>query len=79
MPAATLTPTLPVTLTGCSAIAVYAPVLFWMRALQVLVLMFAVPLLLACGRPVATVRAGLGGGARRRGGRGLGGSSWASA
>ncbi|ORA71798.1 cytochrome c oxidase assembly protein [Mycolicibacterium insubricum] len=53
-------------LTGCSAIAVYAPVLFWMRALQVLVLMFAVPLLLACGRPVATVRAGLGGGARRR-------------
>ncbi|KAA0087163.1 cytochrome c oxidase assembly protein [Mycolicibacterium sp. P9-64] len=40
-----------------SVIAVYAPVLFWMRALQVLMLLFAVPFLLALGRPVATLRA----------------------
>jgi cytochrome c oxidase assembly factor CtaG len=42
-----------------SAIAVYAPVLFWMRALQVLVLLFVVPFLLALGRPVTTLRAAL--------------------
>jgi cytochrome c oxidase assembly factor CtaG len=42
-----------------SVIAVYAPVLFWMRALQVLTLLFIVPFLLALGRPVATVRAAL--------------------
>lgn len=40
-----------------SAVAVYAPVLFWMRALQVLLLLFVVPFLLAMGRPVATLRA----------------------
>lgn len=40
-----------------SAIAVYAPLLFWMRALQVLMLLFVVPFLLALGRPVATLRA----------------------
>jgi cytochrome c oxidase assembly factor CtaG len=38
---------------------VYAPVLFWMRALQVLTLLFVVPFLLALGKPVATVRASL--------------------
>jgi len=42
-----------------TAIAVYAPVLFWVRALQVLVLLFVVPFLLALGRPVTTLRAGL--------------------
>lgn len=42
-----------------SVIAVYAPVLFWMRALQVLVLLFVVPFLLALGRPVTVVRAAL--------------------
>src|SRR3982751_6474265 len=42
-----------------SVIAVYAPVLFWMRALQVLVLLFVVPFLLALGRPVSAVRATL--------------------
>jgi cytochrome c oxidase assembly factor CtaG len=42
-----------------SAIAVYAPVLFWMRALQVLVLLFVVPFLLALGRPVTTLHAAL--------------------
>jgi cytochrome c oxidase assembly factor CtaG len=40
-----------------SVVAVYAPMLFWMRALQVLLLLFVVPFLLAMGRPVATLRA----------------------
>lgn len=42
-----------------SVVAVYAPVLFWMRALQVLALLFVVPFLLALGRPVTTLRAAL--------------------
>lgn len=42
-----------------SVIAVYAPVLFWMRALQVLLLLFVVPFLLALGRPVTALRAAL--------------------
>jgi cytochrome c oxidase assembly factor CtaG len=42
-----------------SVIAVYAPALFWMRALQVLVLLFVVPFLLALGRPVSGLRAAL--------------------
>ncbi len=42
-----------------SVIAVYAPVLFWMRALQVLTLLFVVPFLLALGKPLSTVRAAL--------------------
>jgi cytochrome c oxidase assembly factor CtaG len=42
-----------------SAVAVYATVLFWMRALQVLLLLFVAPFFLAMGRPVATVRAAL--------------------
>ncbi|GAB7066593.1 cytochrome c oxidase assembly protein [Mycolicibacterium hodleri] len=46
-------------LATCSVIAVYAPVLFWMRALQVLVLLFVAPFLLALGRPVTTLRAAL--------------------
>ncbi len=41
-------------LTVCSAIGVYAPVLFWVRALQVLLLLYVVPFFLAAGRPVAT-------------------------
>jgi cytochrome c oxidase assembly factor CtaG len=49
-----------------SAIAVYAPVLFWMRALQVLMLLFVVPFLLALGRPVATLRAASGPTGQRR-------------
>ena len=49
-----------------SAIAVYATVLFWVRALQVLLLMFVVPFLLAMGRPVATLRAAAGESGRRR-------------
>lgn len=38
----------------CSVAGVYAPVLFWMRALQVLLLLYVVPFFLAAGRPVAT-------------------------
>ena len=37
-----------------SAVGVYAPVLFWVRALQVLLLLFVVPFLLALGRPLKT-------------------------
>ncbi|WP_445167244.1 cytochrome c oxidase assembly protein [Mycolicibacterium sp. Dal123E01] len=35
-----------------SAIGVYAPMLFWVRALQVLLLLLVAPFLLALGRPV---------------------------
>ena len=49
-----------------SVIAVYAPVLFWMRALQVLMLLFVVPFFLALGRPVTTVRAALTDSGRQR-------------
>ncbi|TPG29869.1 cytochrome c oxidase assembly protein [Mycolicibacterium hodleri] len=42
-----------------SVIAVYAPVLFWMRAVQVLMSLFVVPFLLALGRPVSALRAAL--------------------
>lgn len=41
-----------------SAVGVYAPILFWVRALQVLLLLFVAPFLLALGRPLAAVRAG---------------------
>lgn len=38
-----------------SAVAAYAPVLFWMRALQVLMLLFVAPFFIALGRPVVTL------------------------
>jgi len=40
-----------------SAVAVYAPMLFWVRALQVLLLLYVVPFLLALSRPVSMVGA----------------------
>ncbi|WP_155905652.1 MULTISPECIES: cytochrome c oxidase assembly protein [unclassified Mycolicibacterium] len=40
-----------------SALAVYAPMLFWVRALQVLLLLYVVPFFFALSRPVATARA----------------------
>jgi cytochrome c oxidase assembly factor CtaG len=49
-----------------SAIAVFAPSLFWLRALQVLVLLYVVPFFLALARPVSVLRAGLGGSAQQR-------------
>jgi cytochrome c oxidase assembly factor CtaG len=39
-----------------SMVGVYAPVLFWVRALQVLLLLFVVPMLLALGTPVTALR-----------------------
>ncbi len=50
---------------GCSVVAcmsvvgVYAHVLFWMRALQVVLLLLVVPFLVALGRPVTVVRGAL--------------------
>lgn len=41
-----------------TAVGVYAPVLFWVRALQVLLLLFVAPFFLALGRPLATLRDG---------------------
>lgn len=38
-----------------SAVGVYAPVLFWVRSLQVVLLLFLAPFLLALGRPVTVL------------------------
>ena len=43
-----------------SMIGVYAHVLFWVRALQVLLLLFVVPFFLAMSRPVTVLRGALG-------------------
>ncbi len=43
-----------------SFIGVYAQVLFWVRALQVLLLLFVVPFFLALSRPVTVLRGALG-------------------
>jgi cytochrome c oxidase assembly factor CtaG len=42
-----------------SMIGVYSGVLFWVRALQILMLLFLVPFLLALGRPLTVLRATL--------------------
>lgn len=47
-------------LTGVSVIGVYSGTLFWIRALQILLLLYVVPFGLAAGRPVAVLRSGLG-------------------
>ncbi|MFI5779730.1 cytochrome c oxidase assembly protein [Nocardia sp. NPDC051570] len=47
-------------LTGISVVGVYSDTLFWMRALQTLLLLYVVPFGLASGRPVTLVRAALG-------------------
>lgn len=49
-----------------SAVAVYSTVFFWVRALQVLLLLFVAPFFLAMGRPLATVREALDEPGRRR-------------
>ena len=49
-----------------SAIAAYAEVLFWVRALQVLLLLFAAPMLIALGTPMTVFRSVLDGAARTR-------------
>jgi cytochrome c oxidase assembly factor CtaG len=53
-------------LAAFSAIAVFAPMLFWLRALQVLLLLYVVPFFLALTRPVSVLRAVLGAQRQRR-------------
>ncbi len=48
------------------SIGAYAYTLFWMRALQVLVLLYVVPLFIALGKPVTVVRDALGSTGRER-------------
>ncbi|MEU6559155.1 cytochrome c oxidase assembly protein [Nocardia nova] len=47
-------------LTGISVIGVYSDTLFWVRALQILLLLYVVPFGLASGRPVTLLRDALG-------------------
>jgi cytochrome c oxidase assembly factor CtaG len=49
-----------------SAIGTYAYVLFWVRALQVLLLLYVVPFFIAQGRPVTVLRDALGSAGRDR-------------
>ncbi|MEY8018729.1 cytochrome c oxidase assembly protein [Mycobacterium servetii] len=49
-----------------SAIGAYSYALFWVRALQVLLLLYVAPLFLALGRPVTVVRGALGQAGRAR-------------
>lgn len=49
-----------------SAVGVYAYVLFWVRALQVLLLLYVVPLLIAQGKPVTVMRDAAGPAGRER-------------
>ena len=49
-----------------SAIGAYAYVLFWVRALQVVLLLYVVPLFIAQGKPVTVVRDALGPAGRER-------------
>jgi cytochrome c oxidase assembly factor CtaG len=53
-------------LASMSVIGVYAYVLFWMRALQVVLLMFVAPFLIAAGQPLTALRNALGGEGRDR-------------
>ncbi|MBF6244706.1 cytochrome c oxidase assembly protein [Nocardia elegans] len=53
-------------LTGVSVIGVYSGTLFWMRALQILLLLYVVPFGLATGRPLTVVRDSLGAAGRAR-------------
>lgn len=53
-------------LTGISVIGVYSGTLFWMRALQILLLLYVVPFGLATGRPLTVVRDSLGAAGRAR-------------
>ncbi|RJO70158.1 cytochrome c oxidase assembly protein [Nocardia panacis] len=53
-------------LTGISVIGVYSNTLFWMRALQMLLLLYVVPFGLASGKPVTVLRDALGPAGRSR-------------
>ncbi len=49
-----------------SAVGAYAYALFWVRALQVLLLLYVVPFFIALGRPVTVLRLGVGPAGRQR-------------
>ena len=49
-----------------SMVGVYAYALFWVRALQVLLLLVVIPFFLAMGQPVTVLRGGLGAAGRDR-------------
>ncbi|MVU76642.1 cytochrome c oxidase assembly protein [Nocardia sp. ET3-3] len=51
---------------GLGVVGVYSGTLFWVRALQVLVLLYLVPFALAAGTPFTVVRAALGPAGRKR-------------
>jgi cytochrome c oxidase assembly factor CtaG len=53
-------------LASMSVIGVYAAVLFWMRALQVLLMLLVVPFFLAAGTPLSVLRGALDAGGRDR-------------
>ena len=53
-------------LASMSVIGVYASVLFWVRALQVVLLIFVAPFLIAAGRPLTALRNALGAEGRDR-------------
>ncbi|OBI26521.1 cytochrome c oxidase assembly protein [Mycobacterium sp. E2238] len=53
-------------LATASVIGAYAYILFWVRALQVVLLLYVVPLFIAQGKPVTALRAALGPGGRNR-------------
>ncbi|MGW4124140.1 cytochrome c oxidase assembly protein [Nocardia sp. NPDC004711] len=52
--------------TGVGMIGVYSDTLFWVRALQVLLLLYLVPFALAAGAPFTVLRAALGPAGRKR-------------
>ncbi|RMI28607.1 cytochrome c oxidase assembly protein [Nocardia stercoris] len=53
-------------LTGISVVGAYSGTLIWVRALQILLLLYVVPFALAKGRPVTVLRAALGPGGQAR-------------
>ncbi|MBO0853121.1 MAG: cytochrome c oxidase assembly protein [Nocardia sp.] len=53
-------------LSGISVVGVYSGTLFWVRALQILLLLYVVPFGLASGRPVTVLRAAMGPAGRDR-------------
>lgn len=59
-------------LSGISVVGVYSDTLFWVRALQILLLLYVVPFGLAAGRPVTLLRDALGPSGRARLARALG-------
>lgn len=59
-------------ISGCSFVGVYGDVLFWVRALQFVLILLLAPLLMALGMPLSVLRDGCSPRWRRRGARLLG-------